>query len=259
MEVCPWLDKWGRRVSNHPQHWIRLGKFESLLLSGQLEEQPIVEPIFVTGLARSGSTIVLEILNQHPATKSFSYQDFPFVHIPWFWSKFLTFTPRSHQLVERAHKDRIMITPESPEAMEEMIWMHFFPRLHDENVSHLKNPHFDNEEFKRYYTSTIKKILLSYQAERYLSKGNYNVTRVGYILDMFPDARIIIPIRHPVSHIKSLIKQHELFVTAQKKDHKVLEHLQRVGHFEFGLGRKAVNTGHIEDSQKNQPLLERRG
>ena len=36
---------------------------------------------------------------------------------------------------ERAHKDRILVTPDSPEAMEEVLWMRFFPAVHDEAAS----------------------------------------------------------------------------------------------------------------------------
>ena len=38
---------------------------------------------------------------------------------------------KKESAVERAHGDRLMITPSSPEAMEEPIWMHFFDNAHN--------------------------------------------------------------------------------------------------------------------------------
>lgn len=255
MEVTPFLDRWGRRVSQHPKRWIHLGNLESFLLKDQLEEQEVHAPIFVSGMARSGSTILLEILHKHPQTASFSYEDFPFVHVPWFWSRVLHYgSSKVPAPVERAHQDRILITPKSPEAMEEMLWMHFFSDLHDPAVSHLKEGGECVEPFKTYYRKTVKKRLVASGKSRYLCKGNYHVSRLGMLQRVFPSARFVLPIRHPLSHIASSLKQHQLFLEAELRDPKILAHMKRVGHFEFGLERKAVNCGNPEDSLKIQQL-----
>jgi hypothetical protein len=60
---------------------------------------------------------------------------------------------------------------------------------------------------------------------------------------LFPDARFVVPIRDPIWHVASLMKQHRLFSTAQARDAHVLRHLRRSGHFEFGLDRRAINVG----------------
>lgn len=250
IEVDPWLDKWGRRVCENPAPWIKFGKVENFFLKDQLSEQEIVEPIFITGLARSGSTILLTMLHEHPDNASFSYQDFPFLHIHWFWTQFLRFSPRNQTAQERAHKDRILVTPESPEAMEEVLWMHFFPNLHSEMISHIKDRSFHCADFENYYLPTIKKVLFTHSAKRYLCKANYHITRIGYLSKLYPGARFIIPIRNPITHIQSLMKQHTLFSEAQNHDRRILNHFERVGHFEFGLGRAAINTGDPKDSMQ---------
>lgn len=250
VELNPWLLRWGKRVENHPNFWKGLGRLESAILSDQLEEIQIDRPIYVTGMARSGSTILLEILDQHKETKSFAYRDFPFVDIPWFWSQILKYSDKEEEPVERAHQDRIKVTPKSPEAMEEILWMQHFPHLHKEDVSQLKDELSSAKEFSTYYTQTIKKLLLSYNSSRYLSKGNYNITRIKYLLSLFPDARFVIPIRHPLSHIKSCLKQHTLFLKEEESNPDIAEHLHREGHFEFGFGRKPINAGDKEDSKK---------
>src|SRR5699024_2791808 len=45
----------------------------------------------------------------------------------------------------------------------------------------------------------------------------------------------------PVWHIASLMKQHRLFIDGERAQPKALAHMQRVGHFEFGLDRRAIN------------------
>jgi len=81
------------------------------------------------------------------------------------------------------------------------------------------------------------------KGNRYVSKGNYNVSRLLYLHKLFPDARFVIPVRHPASHVASLMKQHELFLKAACANPDARDHLRRVGHFEFGPDRVPVNMG----------------
>jgi hypothetical protein len=50
-------------------------------------------------------------------------------------------------------------------------------------------------------------------------------------------------VRDPVWHIASLMKQHALFCAGEERHPAALRHLQRVGHFEFGLDRRPINVG----------------
>ena len=97
--------------------------------------------------------------------------------------------------------------------------------------------------FERFYVDHLKKILLVRGGQRYLSKGNYNLTRFAYLLKLFPDARFIVPVRDPRWHIASLMKQHRLFDAEERRDPRILKHMQRAGHFEFGLDRRVINVG----------------
>jgi len=226
--------------------WKWLGKFETRILSDDISRVEINKPVYICGLARSGTTIVTELLNAHRTLTSHRYSDFPFTHIPY-WKNWL----RQHKLSfqakpqQRAHGDRIVVTQDSPEAIEEVIWMHFFNHLHQDERSQILDQNTTNIEFQSFYQSHIRKLLLIRQAKRYLSKGNYNVSRVRYLLKLFPDARFVFMVRNPVHHIASLRKQHQLF--SGKPDSKPSE-LKRAaqqmaasGHFEFGLLRKAIN------------------
>jgi hypothetical protein len=97
-----------------------------------------------------------------------------------------------------------------------------------------------NPEFEAFFTDHIRKLLLVRRAGRYLSKGNYNVTRIEYLSTVFPDARFIIPIRHPLTHVASLMRQHTLFSDYARQDPRVPRYLAAAGHYEFGPQRVPI-------------------
>ena len=231
-------------VHRYPRLWIRIGEAESRELSEAIAGVPVREPIYIAGLARAGSTILLELVAAAEGVVTHRYRDFPPVFIPYWWNRFVDKAQnRTLEATERPHGDRIRITPESPEAMEEPLWMAFFPSAHDPAVSHSLGDRHDHPEFERFYRDHIRKLLLVRGGTRYASKGNYNVTRLEYLLRIFPDARFVIPVREPASHIASLLRQHERFSKACTGNPRGLAHLRQVGHFEFGLDRRPINTG----------------
>jgi hypothetical protein len=148
--------------------------------------------VFVSGLARSGTTILLNALYESNEFSSLSYKDMPFVLAPNLWSK-LSFTKQDIDLVERAHGDGINVSAESPEAFEEVFWMTF-----DEDDKDTK------EKFKNY----VQLINQKYNKERYLSKNNQNIRRLELISNTFPNSKILIPFRNPIQHAHSLLSQH---------------------------------------------------
>jgi hypothetical protein len=239
-----WLDRLGGLVERTAGLWQKLATLESLAYRAELDGIAIDRPIYVAGLARSGSTILLELLAGRPEVATHRYRDFPPVLTPLFWNRaFAHIYPKDAPPVERAHKDRILVTPDSPEAMEEVIWMRFFPWIHDGGRSQVLGRDASHPAFERFYKDHLKKILLVRGGRRYLSKGNYNLTRLGYLHRLFPDARFVVPVREPAWHVASLLKQHRLFCAAETRDPRILRHMRRVGHFEFGLDRRAVNVG----------------
>lgn len=150
-----------------------------------------------------------------------------------------------------------MITPDSPEAREEVIWMAFFQALHDPAQSNVLDSHTDSPAFEAFYRDHIRKLLAARDRKRYLSKGNYNITRIAYLHKMFPDARFVIPVRDPVWHIASLMKQHRLFCEGERGNDRALEQMRRVGHFEFGLDLRPINCGDSGKVREIQELWEK--
>jgi hypothetical protein len=224
--------------------WRGLGNLESLAARKQIDQTPIVKPLYVAGLARSGTSILIEILASHPDVATHQYRDFPFLFIPYWWRQTLDRSaPPAGAAQERAHGDRIMVTPHSPEAMEEVLWMAYFRRLHDPHASNVFDAAVSHPAFERFYRDHIRKLLLISGRRRYAAKGNYNLTRMEYLLRLFPDVRFVLPVRRPREHIASLIKQHKLFSAAADRHPRSVAHLDRVGHFEFGAHRRCINVG----------------
>lgn len=243
--VAAWMDRVGEFVTRHRTLWIALGDLETRAVMAERGEVPIDRPIYVAGLARSGSTILLETLARHAEVATHRYRDYPMIFTPFWWNRWLDrVARRDERPVERSHKDGIAITSNSPEAFEEMLWMAFFPGLHDPSRSApFDDPVADHQGFAKFYVTHIRKLLAVRGRRRYVAKGNYNVTRLGYLLRLFPDARFVVPVRDPVWHIASLMKQQALFTKGQQENPAAVRHLQRVGHFEFGLDRRAIAVG----------------
>ncbi len=175
--------------------------------------------IFITGLARSGTTILLNALFKSNIFASLSYSDMPFVLAPNLWSK-ISFKNKDLELKERAHGDGIKVSTDSPEAFEEVFWKTFA-----EEESH------ELEEKFRVY---IKNIVHKYKKDRYLSKNNQNIKRVQLINSIFSNSKILIPFREPIQHAYSLMTQHKKFIEEAKNDKFISKYMKWIGHTEFG-------------------------
>jgi hypothetical protein len=234
----------GHYIARNPDLWMKIGNFESKLLTEDLAAIVVSKPIYVCGLARSGSTLLLEILASQADTASHRYQDFPFVFTPFWWHTALAFNRfRDNTLRERAHGDKMLVNSQSPEAMEEMLWMAFFPNIHDAAAKQVLDNATAHAGFEHFYPNHVRKLLLTQKRKRYLSKGNYNITRMLYLQKLFPDARFIIPVRSPETHIASLMRQHQRFSEAGRNDADVVKHMSIAGHYEFGLDRRPIHAG----------------
>jgi hypothetical protein len=232
------------RVLHHQAAWCVLGNWESRLLAKRLAAVPIDRPVFIAGLARAGTTILLRKLCELPEFTSHRYADFPFLFTPYVWARLRRLAPGRPQAPrERMHQDRITVTPESPEAMEEVLWMAFFPDLHDPRRSNILDRSVREPAFEAFLADHIRKLILARGGRRYVSKNNYNLSRLSYLARVFPDARFLVPVRAPEAHVASLMKQHALFSRIQHDSDAARRHLRLVCHFEFGLDRRPINPG----------------
>ena len=189
--------------------------FENLLISTKNEHD---NHIFIAGLARSGTTSILNAIYKSDQFASLSYADMPFVLAPNLWSK-MSFYEKGNSFSERAHGDNIFISKTSPEAFEEIFWNTF----NEHEKDSLK-------KFKAY----IKLVNHRYRKERYLSKNNHNIKRLKLISKLFPNSKILIPYRNPIQHAFSLLTQHKKFIQESKKDKFIGDYMKFTGHSEFG-------------------------
>jgi hypothetical protein len=219
---------------------------ESAFMPEAARRRKIEKPVYVCGLARAGTTLLLEALYCTGAFAAHTFRSYPYIDIPLIWHRWTALThPAGGAAQQRGHLDLLDVTADSPEALEEMIWMAFFPELHNPAVSQVPDPARRYAAFDGYYTDHIRKLMHAARRTRYMAKGNYNLTRIGYLRALFPDARFVVPVRRAESHIASLMKQHYLFTALERRDPRVLHYMNRVGHFEFGLNRTPVNGGDV--------------
>jgi hypothetical protein len=240
--VPPALDVLGWLVDRHRGFWLRLGRLESRALAGELRDVPLRMPVYVAGLARSGSTLLHEVVAAHPGVATHRVKDYPMVFTPYWWRR-ATARLRPTPPRERAHRDRVLIHSESPDALEEMVWTAFFPRCHDPSVDNRLTAATRHRAFEEFYPAHLRKLLLAERATRYVAKANYHVARLTYLARLFPDARFLIPVRAPVGHVASLMRQHSWFCRGQRAHPRALAFMQRSGHFEFGRDRRPIHLG----------------
>jgi hypothetical protein len=251
-EVPLWLHLLGGVVNRHPKFCQRLARLETAATAKEADRVEIAKPIYVCGLARSGSTLLHEVVASHPSVATHRIKDYPLVFTPYWWRRAMAKVPPTAQH-ERAHRDRMMISSESPDALEEMLWMSFFPHCHDPSLNNVLGADERHPEFESFYRAHLRKLLLAERATRYAAKANYHVARLAYLVRLFPDARFLIPVRSPVDHVGSLLRQHEWFSQGHREYPRALAFMQRSGHFEFGLDRRPINLG---DSSRVQQILD---
>lgn len=193
--------------------------------------------IFVSGLARAGTTILMRRIYASGNFCSLTYRNMPFVLAPNIWGRFMA-SQEKGQPTERAHGDRILVDIDSPESLDEVFW-----RIFDGNnyiAETCLAPHDPSEEIAGKYAAYVTAILKADPAgrTRYLSKNNNNILRLRAIRRTFPRAVILIPFREPLSHARSLLQQHNNFVGQQQSDPFTKFYMTWLAHHEFGLGHR---------------------
>ncbi|MCA8882251.1 MAG: sulfotransferase [Rhodobacteraceae bacterium] len=200
-------------------------------------------PIFITSLPRAGTTILLTALNSTPELATHLYRDMPFVLAPMLWARISGGFRKQATLHERAHGDGIEIGFDSPEAFEEIIWRAFWPEKYHEDGIALWQAGDATTEARDFLIRHFRKIVALRCASgsgRYLSKNNGNIARLDVIPRLFPDARILVPVREPLAHAASLHRQHLNFLKIHGEDPFTLRYMRDIGHYEFGALHRPI-------------------
>jgi hypothetical protein len=222
-----WLQQKLHKLVLSSQYMRRLSfDIENSFIPSTYMTQKSDNHIFISGLARSGTTILLNALYESDQFASLTYQDMPFVLAPNLWSKSpLKNVNKNAGRIERAHGDGIKVSLDSPEALEEVFWI-TFNQKEDEIF----------EKFKTY----INLINQKYKKNRYLSKNNQNIKRIELLSNSFPHSNILIPFRRPLQHAYSLLTQHKKFLNYSVNDKFISDYMKLTGHTEFGPAYKPI-------------------
>jgi hypothetical protein len=232
---------------------------EERVFRSSLEPVAPSAPVLITALPRGGTTILLEVLASTPTFASHTYRDMPFILCPMMWDKISRGFRRDEAPRPRAHDDGIQISPDSPEAFEEVIWMRFWP---EQYRRHAIAPwtSCDRDEFVEFFSAHMRKIVALRRREkptasRYVSKNNLNVARIPAIWDRFPSAIVVVPFREPLQHAASLLRQHRRFAELHAKDPFSKRYMAGIGHFDFGMNLKPVNfDGWLDRAEARDPF-----
>lgn len=205
------------------------------LLNRQASSDTQGKHVFVSGLARAGTTVLMRSLYRSGQFRSLTYRDMPFVLMPKTWSDISSLFRRHEVEKERAHGDRVMVNFDSPEAFEEVFWRSFCgPDYIFEDSLRPHRPAVETiEEFRRFVANVLASDVHPDQ-NRYLSKNNNNLLRLPAIAEAFPEAVILVPFRSPLEHAFSLKKQHDLFLVVHGQDPFARDYMDWLGHHEFG-------------------------
>ena len=189
--------------------------------------------ILITGLARSGTTSLLNELVKNDSVFSLKYQNMPFVLAPKFqnilYNKFrLDLNP-----TERSHKDGIYIDESSPEAFDEV-----FFKVYEEKKFTLEDKLLQYESnYIHKYLDFINHCLFVKQKNIYLTKNNNHILRLRQLIET-QKFKILVTFREPLIHASSLLNQHNIHSKLQESDSFSLQYMNYLGHYEFGLNHK---------------------
>jgi hypothetical protein len=210
----------------------------------------IIAPVFVCGLARSGSTLLLNRLVATGAFSTSTYRHMPFVLAPNMWSGASKSQRKQAEAVERAHGDGMSHSFDSEEAFEEVFWRAvsksskspILPWNSDVTPEVLS-------QFRMFMTSVVK----AGDAPRYLSKNNNNITRIPTLLKAAKTAQVIIPFRDPVAFVGSTMAQHKKFLAGHAKNPFDAQYMAWLGHHEFGPYFKPAGAPGVKPTSEVTP------
>lgn len=207
------------------------------ILSKSLTENEVIKSsnIFITGLARSGTTALLNKFYATEELGSFLYKFMPFILLPEL-AKIASSSKDNIPTRERFHSDGIKINLNSPECLDEVFWIK--STAYCDYKEFLKPIIVENKTLTA-YNYLIEKFKLIQGKNRMLIKNNNNHLRLRSLLEYFKDSYFLFIYRDPIHHANSLLNQHLNFINLQREDKFILNYMNLIGHFEFGAGVKS--------------------
>jgi len=211
-----------------------LFKIELFLNKKLLKNTTSNKNVYVSGLARAGTTVLMQYLGQLEDFKSISYRNLPFLFLPKTWSK--SQNRKNLKEKERFHQDGIMHNINSYEALEESFWRIFIGSFIKDDT--IVRHDIDKNIFKKY--NYFRRLIAGNKI--YLAKNNNHLLRAESLHQLDKktgnNTLTIIPFRNPYNQAQSLLNQHLLLSKLQKDDEFTLDYMDFLVHHEFGLHSK---------------------
>lgn len=192
--------------------------------------------IFIAGLARAGTTMLLRRLSEHKELCSLTYRDMPFVLAPNTWASLSGRSGKSTIAEERAHGDGVLVDVDSPEALEEVFWRVFSGSTYIGRTELLATP--PDAATVGMFQTYVNLVLHSKGGARYLSKNNNNILRLDTLERAFPHALILVPFRRPLAQAQSLLTQHRRFLELHRREPFARAYMGWLAHHEFGADHR---------------------
>ena len=227
-----------------------LADVENRIHAKRLRGIEIDRPVLIAALPRAGTTLLLETLAALGPFATHTYRDMPFPLTPLLWNTLSRRIRTSGAVVERAHGDGMTIGLDSPEAFDEVAWRAFWPEKYlggrirpwtaaDQDA---------HREFAPFFKAHVAKIIALHagrnaRSARYLSKNNANLARIPKIVQLFPDALVLVPFRKPLDHAAALLRQHRNFLRIHASAPFARRYMTDLGHFEFGADLRPIDFG----------------
>ena len=233
-----------RMLLNHPHVHMRLMRRE-VAQWRKRGGAPKPSFLWVTGLARAGTTSVLERLVATGAYHSLNYANMPLVLAPGLWKRF--HNPGTGELQERSHGDGILVGLDSAEALEEVFFQAMTGRSYVTEAAlkaHDVTPNL-HDTYLDY-----QGIALASSARpdaMYVAKNNNALLRYPAMRRLNRDFHAVVMFRDPLTHAESLRAMHRKYVAMQADDPFVKEYMDWLAHHEFGLGHKPFRFPSTQD------------
>ncbi len=194
--------------------------------------------IFITGLARSGTTAILNSLDSSNIFASLRYKYMPFILYPLMAKIYIEFfSSNKTEAIPREHGDGIYISQNSCECLDEPYW-----KNNPKNIINKNNDGLHPIDLEKIaldgYSNLLNQFMKIEGRKRFLIKNNNHHLRLNSLTSYFKNSKFIILFRSPLFQAISLLNTHKKFISLQKKDYFVYEYMNMLCHREFGLGIK---------------------
>ena len=245
-----------------------LADLEERLFAGRLAAVTVERPVFVAGVPRAGTTLLLELLAALPSFVSHAYRDLPFLFAPLLQDALTRRFRRPGAAFPRAHGDGMTVGFDSPEAFEEVLWRAFWPeRYRGDRIGPWTAEDAEaRPEFGRFLAAHLRKLAALRalpptlppetarrpRRARYLSKNHANLARLPLLARLFPDAALLVPFRAPLAQAASLLRTHLAFERIHAAEPFSRRYMRDLGHYEFGANLKPLTFG-ARRSPRNGP------